>query len=83
MADIPQSDRSMDGPVLAQADSVTGAKQIQAKIMMELFAVDKPCGLRIITTWKACMDSNRRIRASPPTCFEEYVPLRGLDTGAP
>lgn len=73
-----------DGLVLDQASSVLGATQMQSKIILDLFKLDEPCGQRILDMWKLGMTTTREMESRRRfQSFEEYLPFRSLDTGAP
>lgn len=77
-------DPDSDGLVLSDPDTVLGAKQIQAKIILDLYDIDRPCGQRIIDMWKKGMSTTRQLKLRRPyTTLDEYIPFRSLDTGAP
>lgn len=78
-------DPASDGLIIEHADSVTGAKQMQAKILLDLFEIDQVCGQRIIDKWKLGMSITREMKRRKKTfrSLEEYLPYRSLDTGAP
>jgi hypothetical protein len=78
-------DPTGDGLILEHADSVAGAKQMQAKIILGLFDIDQACGQRIVEKWKLGMSVTRLMKRERKTfkSLEEYLPYRSLDTGAP
>jgi hypothetical protein len=41
-------DPTSEGLIIEHADSVAGAKQMQAKIILNLFDIDQVCGQRIL-----------------------------------
>lgn len=43
-----QMDPQSDGLILDHSDSVIGAKQMNSRIMLELYEIDEPCGKRMI-----------------------------------
>lgn len=48
-------DPNSDGLVIEQSESVLGAKQMQLKIILELFEIDEPCAKAVIETWRSGM----------------------------
>jgi hypothetical protein len=79
-----QMDPQSDGLILDHSDSVVGAKQMNSRIMLELYEIDEPCGKRMIEKWKTGMSITRQLKNERPySNLEEYIPFRGLDTGAP
>jgi hypothetical protein len=79
-----QMDPQSDGLILDHSDSIVGAKQMNSRIMLELYEIDKSCGKRMIEKWKTGMSITRQLKNERPySNLEEYIPFRGLDTGAP
>jgi ophiobolin F synthase len=72
-----------DGLVIDEPGSVVGAKQMYSKILLELFAIDEPCGQRIIDTWKDNLSATHGLKKDRPyTSLEEYVPFRIQDVAS-
>jgi ophiobolin F synthase len=66
-----------DGLVADESGSVVGAKQMHSKILLDLFAIDEPCGKRIIDTWKDSLSATHGLKNDRPySSLEEYVPFR-------
>jgi hypothetical protein len=78
-------DPTSEGLIIEHADSVAGAKQMQAKIILNLFDIDQVCGQRILNKWKLGMSVTRAMKREKKTfdSLEEYLPFRSLDTGGP
>ena len=63
------------------APRATPEKRLQAQILSEMMAIDRP---RAITTMKACskfVQAASRTRLSPFETLAEYLPLCATDTG--
>jgi hypothetical protein len=72
-----------DGLVIDEPGSVVGAKQMYSKILLELFAIDEPCGQRIVDTWKDNLSATHSLKNDRPyTSLEEYVPFRIQDVAS-
>ena len=72
-----------DGLVIDEPGFVVGAKQMHSKILLELFAIDEPCGQRIVDTWKDNLSATHSLKNDRPyTSLEEYVPFRIQDVAS-
>ncbi|RAH78110.1 geranylgeranyl pyrophosphate synthase [Aspergillus japonicus CBS 114.51] len=77
-------DIALDETEYRTVRSVTGTKQVQSKMLLELFAIDSTCAQVVLDSWKtminttATKDKTRAFRD-----WEEYVDYRIIDTGAP
>jgi hypothetical protein len=64
--------------------SVTGTKQIQAKMVLELMSIDRECGEVVMDAWKTMVaTTTKRDKNVQFDNLEEYVDYRIIDTGAP
>jgi len=78
----------MDRLVLNETESmtaraVTGAKQIQAKMIHELMSIDSACAKRVVDAWKTMASTTTRDKSKDFQSIDEYVDFRIIDTGAP
>ncbi|BAE64279.1 unnamed protein product [Aspergillus oryzae RIB40] len=64
--------------------SVSGTKQIQSKMMLELLSIDPTCAEVVLDSWKTMIATTaRHDKAKPFSNLEDYVNYRIIDTGAP
>ncbi|PYH40159.1 bifunctional terpene synthase/polyprenyl synthetase family protein [Aspergillus saccharolyticus JOP 1030-1] len=64
--------------------SVTGTKQVQSKMLVELFAIDPACAQVVLDAWKTMIDTTAtKDKTRAFSDWEEYVDYRIIDTGAP
>ncbi|KAE8369819.1 isoprenoid synthase domain-containing protein [Aspergillus caelatus] len=64
--------------------SVSGTKQIQSKMMLELLSIDPVCAEVVLDAWKTMIATTaKHDKAKPFSNMEEYVDYRIIDTGAP
>ncbi|PLB50378.1 geranylgeranyl pyrophosphate synthase [Aspergillus steynii IBT 23096] len=64
--------------------STIGTKQIQAKMMLDLLLIDKPCGEAIINEWKRMVKTTAGLdKARHFKNLDDYIEYRIVDTGAP
>lgn len=64
--------------------SITGTKQIQSKMLLELLSIDRPCAEVVIDSWKTMIATTaHKNKARAFGGLEEYVEYRIVDTGAP
>lgn len=64
--------------------SITGTKQIQSKMLLELLSVDTHCAEVVIDAWKTMIDTTaKQDKTRTFSDLEEYVDYRIIDTGAP
>jgi hypothetical protein len=69
-----------DGLVADESGSVVGAKQMHSKIQLDLFAIDEPCGKRIMAAWKDSLSATHGLKNDRPySSLEEYVSFRIQD----
>ncbi|RAH67449.1 bifunctional terpene synthase/polyprenyl synthetase family protein [Aspergillus aculeatinus CBS 121060] len=77
-------DIALDETEYRTVRSVTGTKQVQSKMLLELFAIDPACAQVVLDSWKTMIDTTAtqdKTRAFQD--WEEYVDYRIIDTGAP
>jgi hypothetical protein len=66
------------------ASSVAGAKQIQAKMALNLTKADKVCADKVLKIWENMATTTaQRDRTELFKGLEEYIDYRIIDTGAP
>lgn len=64
--------------------SITGTKQIQSKMLLELLSIDAPCAEVVIEAWKTMISTTtKQDKSRPFENLEDYVDYRIVDTGAP
>ncbi|KAK6828816.1 hypothetical protein RU639_003672 [Aspergillus parasiticus] len=64
--------------------SVSGTKQIQSKMMLELLSIDPSCAEVVLGSWKTMIATTaEHDEAKPFSNLEDYVNYRIIDTGAP
>ncbi|KAK3081840.1 hypothetical protein LTS18_000670, partial [Coniosporium uncinatum] len=63
----------------------TGAKQMQAKMLLELSSVDARCAERVKDVWKTMVSTTFREKSKSGSfgSIQEYIDFRIIDTGAP
>jgi ophiobolin F synthase len=72
-----------DGLVVDESGSVVGAKQMHSKILLDLFAIDEPCGKRIMAAWKDNLSATHGLKHDRPySSLQEYVPFRIQDVAS-
>lgn len=77
-------DIALDETEYRTVRSVAGTKQVQSKMLLELFAIDPACAQVVLDSWKTMIDTTAtqdKTRAFEG--WEEYVDYRIIDTGAP
>lgn len=63
---------------------MTGTKQIQAKMILELMAIDAECAEVVIDAWRTMVaTTTKRDKTRLFKNMDEYVNYRIIDTGAP
>ncbi|EMC96021.1 hypothetical protein BAUCODRAFT_513498 [Baudoinia panamericana UAMH 10762] len=82
----------LDDPNLSKSDayeidcsnlSITGAKQLESKIILSLMKKDKLCGQQVMQKWKeAVLTTDGQKQAKPFTTMDQYLDFRHLDSGA-
>ncbi|PYI01416.1 geranylgeranyl pyrophosphate synthase [Aspergillus sclerotiicarbonarius CBS 121057] len=64
--------------------SITGTKQIQSKMLLELLSIDPQCGEVVLDAWKTMIDTTaKQDKTRTFNSLQEYVDYRIIDTGAP
>ncbi|GLB12133.1 terpene cyclase [Aspergillus tubingensis] len=64
--------------------SVTGTKQIQSKMLLDLLSIDAACAEVVIESWKTMINTTaKQDKTRAFRNLEEYVDYRIVDTGAP
>ncbi|PQE07883.1 geranylgeranyl pyrophosphate synthase protein [Rutstroemia sp. NJR-2017a WRK4] len=82
-------DKESDHLVLSETDyktvrSVTGTKQIQSKMILDLLNLDRERAENVIDVWKTMVSTTaKRDKTKSFENLEEYVSYRIIDTGAP
>lgn len=62
--------------------SITGTKQIQSKMLLELLSIDAPCAQVVIEAWKTMISTTaKQDKTRPFENLEDYVDYRIVDTG--
>jgi hypothetical protein len=59
-----------------------GRKQIQAKMMLQLNAIDKACAARVMRAWKTMLSTTRRDKYTDFRDLEDYLNFRVVDSAA-
>lgn len=61
---------------------ITGTKQIQSKMLLELLSINAPCAEIVIEAWKAMISTTtKQDKSRPFENLEDYVDYRIVDTG--
>lgn len=62
--------------------SITGTKQIQSKMLLELLSIDAQCAEVVIEAWKTMISTTTKQDESRPfENLDAYVDYRIVDTG--
>lgn len=61
--------------------SSSGRSQLQAKLMLQLMAIDRERAITLMKSWEALVETCGRQRASHFNTLEEYIPYRLMDVG--
>ncbi|RAL16768.1 bifunctional terpene synthase/polyprenyl synthetase family protein [Aspergillus homomorphus CBS 101889] len=77
-------DIALDETEYRTVRSVTGTKQVQSKMLLELFSIDPICAQVVLDSWKTMIDTTAtKDKTRAFRDWEEYVDYRIIDTGAP
>ncbi|OJJ72250.1 hypothetical protein ASPBRDRAFT_675371 [Aspergillus brasiliensis CBS 101740] len=81
---INRDDIALDETEYRTVRSVTGTKQIQSKMLLDLLSIDPVCAEVVIDSWKTMIDTTvKQDKTRTFSNLEEYVDFRIIDTGAP
>ena len=77
-------DIALDETEYRTVRSVTGTKQIQSKMLLDLLSIDAACAEVVIESWKTMINTTaKQDKTRAFKNLEEYVDYRIVDTGAP
>ncbi|KAI2821706.1 hypothetical protein CBS133816_9483 [Aspergillus niger] len=77
-------DIALDETEYRTVRSVTGTKQIQSKMLLDLLSIDPACAEVVIDSWKIMINTTaKQDKTRACSNLEEYVDYRIVDTGAP
>lgn len=77
-------DIALDETEYRTVRSVTGTKQIQSKMLLDLLSIDPACAEVVIDSWKTMINTTaKQDKTRACSNLEEYVDYRIVDTGAP
>ncbi|KAE8152335.1 isoprenoid synthase domain-containing protein [Aspergillus avenaceus] len=81
---VHADDIGLDETEYRTVRSVSGTKQIQSKMMLELLSIDASCAQVVFDSWKTMIATTaKQDKTRLFDNLEEYVDYRIIDTGAP
>ncbi|PWY67090.1 geranylgeranyl pyrophosphate synthase [Aspergillus sclerotioniger CBS 115572] len=81
---INADDIALDETEYRTVRSITGTKQIQSKMLLELLSIDPQCAEVVIDAWKTMISTTaKQDKTRTFSNLEDYVNYRIIDTGAP
>lgn len=63
------------------SDEVRPEKKLQAQILAEMMAIDKPRAITTMKAWAKFVELASRTRSEPFETLDEYLPSRAIDAG--